>query len=61
MQDARGRGVDAWGWLPSDSGREPLMEYASRQPGAHVLVPDGDPDLDIKDLPQAETVPTATG
>ena len=61
VQDARGRGVDAWGWLPSANGREALMEYAARQPAAHVLVPDGDPDLDIADLPEAEAVRTATG
>jgi len=60
VRDARGRGVDAWGWLPSESGRDPLMEYAARQPGAHVLVPEGDPDLDIKDLPEAEAVRTET-
>lgn len=58
VRDARARGLDAWGWLPSDGGREALMEYASRQPGAHVLVPDGEPDLDIADLPEAEAVPT---
>ena len=56
VQEARGSGIDAWGWLPSDDGREALLEYAARQPGAHVLVPDGDPDLDVSDLPEAEAV-----
>jgi hypothetical protein len=59
VREARGRGLDAWGWLPSDSGKDALLEYVGRQPGARVLVPDGDPDLDIADLPEAETVPAA--
>jgi hypothetical protein len=60
VRDARSRGLDAWGWLPSDSGTEALLEYAGRQPGVRVLVPDGDPDLDLAELPEAETVPVAT-
>ena len=56
VQEARAGGIDAWGWLPSDSGREALIEYAARQPGAHVLVPDGDPDLDVSDMPEAEAI-----
>jgi hypothetical protein len=58
VRDARELGLDAWGWLPSDKGREALLEYAANQPGAHVLVPDGDPDLDVSDLPEGEAVPT---
>jgi hypothetical protein len=61
VQEARSRGVDAWGWLPSDSGKNALMEYAARQPAAHVLVPDGDPDFAISDLPEAEAVASPTG
>lgn len=57
VQEARKTGLDAWGWLPSDKGREALLDYAGRQPGAHVLVPDGDPDLDVSDLPEAEAIP----
>ena len=57
VEEARGRGLDAWGWLPSDAGKEALLEYASRQPGAHVLVPEGDPDFALADLPEAEAVP----
>jgi hypothetical protein len=57
VEDARRQGVDAWGWLPSDSGREALVEYAARQPGAHIMVPDDDPDLELEDLPEAEGVP----
>jgi hypothetical protein len=56
VEAARGKGVDAWGWLPSDKGREALVEYAARQPGALVIVPD-DPDLGLGDLPEAELVP----
>ena len=58
VEEARRAGVDAWGWLPSDKGRDALVEYAGRQPGAHIVVPDGDPDLDLADLPEAEVVPT---
>ena len=59
VQEARAGGIDDWGWLPSDNGREALIEYAARQPGAHVLVPDGDPDLDVSDMPEAEAIPAA--
>lgn len=54
---ARAAGVDAWGWLPSDASREALVEYAAREPGAHLVVPQGDEDLNIEDLPEAEVVP----
>ena len=53
---AREQGIDAWGWLPSDSGREALIEYAADQPGARILAPDGENDLDLQDLPEAELV-----
>lgn len=58
VAEARREGVDAWGWLPSDNGREALLDYAARQPGARVMGPDGDPDLDLSDLPEGESVPT---
>jgi len=61
VQEARRKGVDAWGWLPSDKGRDALVEYAARQPAAHVLVPEGDPDLQLDDLPGAEAVPSSNG
>jgi hypothetical protein len=60
VQEARAGGIDAWGWLPSDGGREALLAYAAREPGARLLVPEGDPDLDISDLPEAEAVPATT-
>ena len=60
VKEARAGGVDAWGWLPSDKGREALLQYAAREPGARLLVPEGDPDLDVSDLPEAEAVPAAT-
>lgn len=58
--DARRQGVDAWGWLPSDKGRDALVEYAARQPAALVIAPKDDPDLDLGDLPEAELVPAGT-
>ncbi len=58
VQEARSLGVDAWGWLPSDKGRDALLEYAAKEPGARLLVPEGDPDLDVSDMPEAEAVPT---
>jgi hypothetical protein len=58
VQEARSRGLDAWAWLPSDAGKDALMEYAARQPSPHVLVPDDDPDFAISDLPDAEAVPS---
>jgi len=59
VADARRRGVDAWGWLPNDAKRETLLEYAAGEPGARIMVPQGDPDLDISELPEAEAIPTA--
>ena len=56
VQDARSQGLDAWGWLPSDTGRDALLEYASREPAARVFAPKDDPDLDLGDLPEAELV-----
>lgn len=53
---ARGKGIDAWGWLPNDPGRDDLMAYAARQPGAHLVVPGGDGDLDLEELPEAEVI-----
>ncbi len=61
VADARAKGVDAWGWLPSDTSREALVEYASREPSARVFAPKDDPDLDLGDLPEAELVPAGTG
>src|SRR4051812_18021943 len=52
VQAARRAGVDAWGWLPDDAGKDSLVEYASRQPGSLVLLPEGDPDLAAEDLPE---------
>lgn len=56
VEAARGQGVDAWGWLPSDKGRDALVEYASRHTASLIIVP-ADPDLDFADLPEAEHVP----
>jgi hypothetical protein len=60
VEDARGKGLDAWGWLPSKSGRDALVEYAAREPGAKIFGPRDDPDMDLGDLPEAELVPAGT-
>jgi len=60
VEEARGAGIDAWGWLPSDKGRDALVQYAARLPGSRVLAPAGDPDLDLEDLPEAELLPEDT-
>jgi hypothetical protein len=60
VEEARAKGVDAWGWLPSDKSRDALVEYASREPAARVFGPKDDPDLDLGDLPEAELVPAGT-
>ena len=57
--EARRQGLDAWGWLPSDAGREALLEYAAAQPGARIVAPQGDESLALDDLPDAEVVPAA--
>ena len=56
VTDARGRGVEAWGWLPGDASREALIEYAAKEPGARILIPEGDRDFDISEMPEAEAV-----
>jgi hypothetical protein len=61
VEDARAQGLDAWGWLPSDTGRDALVEYAAREPAARVFAPKDDPDLDLGDLPEAELVPAGGG
>lgn len=60
VRKARAEGVDAWGWLPNKADREELIAYASRQPGAHVMVPSGDEELSLEDLPEAEVVAAGT-
>ena len=60
VEEARRAGIDAWGWLPSDKGRDALVEYAASLPGARILAPAGDPDLDLTDLPEAELLPPET-
>jgi hypothetical protein len=37
--EARGQGVDAWGWLPANAGPEALRDYAAQQPNAVVMDP----------------------
>ena len=61
IREARAEGVDAWGWLPDKPDREQLIAYAAKQPGAHVLVPAGDEDLTIEDMPDAEVIGVAKG
>jgi hypothetical protein len=59
VAEARSDGVEAWGWLPSDTSQEALLEYAAGQPGARIMIPAGDEDFDVSELPEAEAVPTA--
>ena len=56
VREARADGVDAWGWLPNDADRKELLAYASRQPGAHLILPKGDEALRLENLPEAEVV-----
>ena len=60
VEEARAQGLDAWGWLPSDGGRDALVEYAAGEPAAQIFAPKGDPDLDLDDLPEAQLVATGT-
>ena len=39
VQDARDRGLDAWGWLPGADDEKTLLAYAADQPDPLVLVP----------------------
>jgi hypothetical protein len=61
VEEARRKGVDAWGWLPSDAGKDALLEYAGHQPSAQIVAPVDDPHLDLRDLPEAELVAAGTG
>lgn len=55
VRRARHAGIDAWGWLPEDKGREALLGYAARQPGPLLLLPEEDPELSAGAVP-AEVV-----
>lgn len=39
VQSARQRGIDAWGWLPSDFGGDALAQYAAQQDADLVILP----------------------
>ncbi|HEY1330182.1 MAG TPA: hypothetical protein VGH10_01760 [Actinomycetota bacterium] len=39
VEAARQRGVDAWGWLASDHGVDPFLEYAKSQRADLVVLP----------------------
>ena len=47
VREARGLGVDAFGWLPSSRGSEALAEYVHQQDADLVIVPD---DLEDRSL-----------
>jgi hypothetical protein len=49
VQDARDRGLDAWGWLPGATDEKTLLAYAADQPDPLVLMPPGD----LADVPGA--------
>jgi hypothetical protein len=57
VREARARGLDAWGWLPSADDREALVSYATNQPAPLVVVPETETDLAEIDL--ADAVVTA--
>ncbi|HEV2890233.1 MAG TPA: hypothetical protein VGX28_07625 [Frankiaceae bacterium] len=39
VQGARERGIDAWGWLPSNFGGDELAQYAAQQQADLVILP----------------------
>jgi nucleotide-binding universal stress UspA family protein len=47
VQNARRRGVDAYGWLPEDFGGDALAQYAAQQQADLVLLPH---DLDAPEI-----------
>lgn len=60
VAEARADGIDAWGWLPGDLGRDSLLEYV-RRIGADVVVLPRDPGhpgeplgLEVVEVPGAE-------
>lgn len=46
VRQARVRGVDAFGWLPSDHGSGVLAEYANGQGASTIVVPRDLAELD---------------
>jgi hypothetical protein len=56
LDDLRGRGIDAWAWLPPKADAEHLAEYAADQGASLVLVSTNDADLiaDLRDVEQHE-------
>ena len=63
LDDLRGRGIDAWAWLPPKADAEHLAEYAAYQCASHVLVSTDDADLiaDLRDVEQHERDQPAGG
>ena len=60
VEELRGRGVDAWAWLPDPDDAEHLAEYAADQGASLVLVSTADTDL-IADLRDAQDKEPAAG
>src|SRR2546423_11990553 len=58
VKAARDGGVDAWGWLASEHGIEPMLRYAADHDTDLVLVPDSLAD-DIEDAEDVPPVPVA--
>jgi nucleotide-binding universal stress UspA family protein len=62
VRAAQEAGVEAWGWLPSDTKADTLREYARQQGADTVLLGDAakiDGDLDAATGPTVEVVPAA--
>jgi hypothetical protein len=59
VADARGRGVDAWGWPASDHGTEELVEYARRHHADVLLLPADMDEPGLLDRLKGETVDEA--
>jgi hypothetical protein len=56
VEELRGRGVDAWAWLPDPADAEHLAAYAADQGASLVLVSAADADLiaDLRDVSARE-------
>ncbi|HSS36348.1 MAG TPA: hypothetical protein VLR93_08730 [Patescibacteria group bacterium] len=55
VRELRGRGIDAFGWLPSDHGPGALADYARRQGAAAIVIP-----TDLSDLGGLDAIVNGT-
>jgi len=63
VEELRGRGIEAFGWLPEKADAEHLAEYAADQGASLVLVSANDAELiaDLRDVEQHERDHPAAG